>query len=513
MLINLNYADPMKLPKKSIKTYFLLIEKMLFIVLLVFFTMMYFSEKKISGKQILISKIDRLIVSLKKENQIKKAIEKENEIYKLAKEIDYKKGLAASRVALVRKMFNQHKYDLTLKLIDKSLKESPEIDDPFYTVRLLVMRSNCYSALGLYQESRAVLNQAKTLALTLPSNKDHHYALSMIFRQQAVDSHSADSAIFYFKSSYNHFKKTIPDSSYSLTCIDLLTQIGHLYSNKQQYDSARKYLSNIYLIRETDKQKDVMLRLQSYAHIAELHLINNEYRKAITDHQNILRISDSLNLSYYKKGAYLRLSQIYGALSDKKMENYYLKVYSKISDSLRSTEKVNIRDPLEKIITEKENYTDKSKALYTLIPIILVCIAGFGLIRFYKQKKRDALAHKNMAQTHAQPKSMSSGSLEGSKSDEALKHIIELARQNDATLYAQFKAFDPDFTPNLLSIAPDLLASELEMCMYFRLNFGTKEIVNYTDFSVRAVQAKKQRIRKKLKISSSENLNTWLINL
>ena len=76
-----------------------------------------------------------------------------------------------------------------------------------------------------------------------------------------------------------------------------------------------------------------------------------------------------------------------------------------------------------------------------------------------------------------------------------------------------FNKFDPLFSDKILDIAPTMVASELEFCALLRLNFETKEIARYTGFSVRAVESKKYRIRKKLKVSSDIDLNIWMTKL
>jgi DNA-binding CsgD family transcriptional regulator len=65
----------------------------------------------------------------------------------------------------------------------------------------------------------------------------------------------------------------------------------------------------------------------------------------------------------------------------------------------------------------------------------------------------------------------------------------------------------------LLKIAPHLVASEIELCILLRLNFETKEIARHTKASVRAIEGKKYRVRKKLNIPSDQDINIWMAHV
>lgn len=88
-----------------------------------------------------------------------------------------------------------------------------------------------------------------------------------------------------------------------------------------------------------------------------------------------------------------------------------------------------------------------------------------------------------------------------------------MAMSNDPVFFTRYNEFDPMFRKNLLKIEPSVTAADLEFCAYIKLNFDTKEIARYCKLSVRAVESKKSRLRKKLGISSSTDLNLWMSQL
>jgi uncharacterized protein YqfB (UPF0267 family) len=96
---------------------------------------------------------------------------------------------------------------------------------------------------------------------------------------------------------------------------------------------------------------------------------------------------------------------------------------------------------------------------------------------------------------------------------EELKEIVQLAVNNNPAFLIKFNDFDPDFSQKLLKIAPHLVASEIELCILLRLNFETKEIARHTKASVRAIEGKKYRVRKKLNIPSDQDINIWMAHV
>lgn len=93
---------------------------------------------------------------------------------------------------------------------------------------------------------------------------------------------------------------------------------------------------------------------------------------------------------------------------------------------------------------------------------------------------------------------------------EELKAIVQLAVENNPAFLVKFNEFDAEFSKKLLEKAPTMVAAEIEFCVLLRLNFETKEIARYTKTSVRSVESRKYRIRKKLDIPSTSDINIWM---
>ena len=94
-----------------------------------------------------------------------------------------------------------------------------------------------------------------------------------------------------------------------------------------------------------------------------------------------------------------------------------------------------------------------------------------------------------------------------------LNELVVLAIKHDTLFFKTFKNIFPDFISKLYLITPTLSDNEIQLCAYLKLNFSTKEIATYSGFSVRSIESRKYRIRKKLEIPSHESLYIWMMEL
>ncbi|AZA81627.1 Two component regulator three Y domain-containing protein [Chryseobacterium lactis] len=97
--------------------------------------------------------------------------------------------------------------------------------------------------------------------------------------------------------------------------------------------------------------------------------------------------------------------------------------------------------------------------------------------------------------------------------EENIREILSLAETNSPIFFEKFQIFFPHFIPEILKINPNLIHSELYFCALMKLDFDTKKIAQCTNNSIRAVESKKYRIRKKLNVSSEININSFLIKV
>ncbi len=90
--------------------------------------------------------------------------------------------------------------------------------------------------------------------------------------------------------------------------------------------------------------------------------------------------------------------------------------------------------------------------------------------------------------------------------DKLFDEVVELAKKNDSAFFTKFIALYPDFISELQKINPDLKRSELMFCAMLKLNFSSKEIASITGVLHTSIQKRKNKIRKRLNISSDADI-------
>ncbi|RZS99477.1 helix-turn-helix and ligand-binding sensor domain-containing protein [Aquimarina brevivitae] len=82
------------------------------------------------------------------------------------------------------------------------------------------------------------------------------------------------------------------------------------------------------------------------------------------------------------------------------------------------------------------------------------------------------------------------------------KHFEEALNNLDKDFLKRLKAKHPDLTPN-----------DLRFCSFLRLNLSSKEIAPLLNISVRSVEIKRYRLRKKLNLDHSDNLVNYILEV
>ena len=77
----------------------------------------------------------------------------------------------------------------------------------------------------------------------------------------------------------------------------------------------------------------------------------------------------------------------------------------------------------------------------------------------------------------------------------------------------EFAKIYPNFTKQLIQLNNNLTFTEVKVCMYLRINFSNKQILDYMDISDSTLSNVRSSIRKKLNLKRTEGLFTTITNL
>ena len=105
------------------------------------------------------------------------------------------------------------------------------------------------------------------------------------------------------------------------------------------------------------------------------------------------------------------------------------------------------------------------------------------------------------------------------KDDAQVRSVIKTIDRNinnddDWTFFENaFNNADKDFLKKVKEKHPELSSNDLRLCAYLRLNLSSKEIAPLLNISVRSVEVKRYRLRKKMNLSHDDGLTDYIINI
>jgi AraC family transcriptional regulator, chitin signaling transcriptional activator len=105
------------------------------------------------------------------------------------------------------------------------------------------------------------------------------------------------------------------------------------------------------------------------------------------------------------------------------------------------------------------------------------------------------------------------------KSNRSIKSLISTINNNITekdswnVFKEAFDTADKDFLKKIKTAHPSLTPNDLRLCAYLRLNLSSKEIAPMINISVRSVEIKRYRLRKKMKLVHEQGLVEYILSI
>ena len=109
--------------------------------------------------------------------------------------------------------------------------------------------------------------------------------------------------------------------------------------------------------------------------------------------------------------------------------------------------------------------------------------------------------------------------LGGTKKIEDISNVVKLINNNlntsdDWKLFEEaFKNTDKGFMKKLKTEHTNLTSNDLRLCTYLRLNLSSKEIAPLLNISIRSVEVKRYRLRKKMNLPHEASLSSYILEI
>lgn len=286
------------------------------------------------------------------------------------------------------------------------------------------------------------------------------------------------------------------------------TQIANQYLIEKKYNNAKIYLDKSLEILNKNESPYLYYTYSKFGDLySELHNVNLAilyYKKSIENSKKIGHL-DALKNNYKVLSDYL----IKNDTLKEEASIYYFK-YNQINDSLAIQNNKLTEEIINYIIEEEKREIEKTNQHKIIIYSILSSIAFIALIIFFSiyfkkyQIKKHQIKNKIIQIEDKYNESIN---------DQRFEKLMDLIKNNNPEFLVLFKELYPCFITELKKLDPNIRSSELSFCAMLYLNYSTKDISEYTYVTVRAVQIRKNRLRKKYNINSDVDLNKWMRNL
>ncbi len=371
-----------------------------------------------------------------------------------------------------------------------------------------------------YSQAKKVLNRAERY----------------LYKIEDVEKRRKAKTEIYIYQWYNFEKSKLPKSSYadSLLSISkklykesLLIQNDYHRATRVLYSANLVVNSLILLKRYEEAMKYLKIAKREIKTAGEITYLSADYYEAkgdveynfkpykssstdsaLASYNKAIAIGEKLGYTAKTKELYSKVAEIYGEKKDHAKQASFLEKSSDLKDSIQIKENRGLSEvkPLLYAISNKGDVAEtpyqNMPLLYFLSAVALLLI-GIGGRKLYLNKNKNQTKNIVKVAPDKDPVVRTN----------SYNHLINLALKNDSSFYLTFLETYPDFADKLLNINPTIKASDIEYCAYIKLNLDTKQIAVLKNISVRAVEGKKYRIRKKLDISIDENMYIWLSNL
>jgi len=484
------------------------------LLLLIFNIVFFYSQEKTTEKQI--DSITNILWSSNFFND--EGLVKLTELYYQAKEIDYEEGQIRllKRIVEIKSSYSDFISALQYLKHLKSLSLSAEQYEEYTYANCL--EAKIFFMDKNYSQAKKVLNLAEKYLYKIQDKEKRRKAKTEIYIYQW----------------YNFEKSKLPKSSYADSLLSISKKLYNeavLIENNHQRAKSVLYSTNlmvnslILLKKYEEAVKYLKIGGQELKTFGEVTYLGVDYYEAkgdveynfkhykgssndsaLASYNKAIKIGEALGYTAKTKELYSKVAEFYREKKDYAKQALFLQKSSNLEDSIQIKENKGLSEVKPLLYANKGDVTEipsQNRTLLYLLSAVALLTIVIGGRKLYFNKKKNKIQPLDKVTSEKDPVVKTN----------PYNHLISLALKNDSSFYLTFLEAFPDFSEKLLNINPLMKISDIEFCAYIKLNLETKQIAIMKKISVRAVEGKKYRIRKKLGISAEENMYIWFSKL
>ena len=440
-------------------------------------------------------------------------------------------------------------FDIALKHFYLALESAQKNKDTINLIYIHLNMGTLYQMMKKYDN--ALDSYLKSLELSKITNNlegiAYAYSIGIIYRRRG----EYEKAMDYYTQAISPCQK-----------LDKLADLSNIYSNMSNVynltgrheEAAKVLLKSINVSYDAGNHRQLGI---AYANMGKTKELTGQYDSAIYYLGKSMKIFEKLGSRNLRSSVLQMMSDALKGKKDFENALVYYKKHIELSDSIFNekvekqiaelrtkyeTEKKEKENKLLKKDIEIEKRKSYSLLIFAIILILtsLVCLALFYFIRknaINKKKLAEMEAVRLEEQLETQKRELTLGALSLSRNMEFINSLInelknlsdhvseeglstlnnivkKLAKQQSDSSWKDFETrfsdIHSEFYSMLFKKYPNLTQNEVKLSAFMKLGMNTKEICSITFQSIRAVEAARLRLRKKLNLSNSENLSIFL---
>ena len=431
----------------------------------------------------------------------------------LAESLNYDRGIGDAHYLLGSALSSLGMIDEALPHLAASEETGYYRENPFMQVQVHRIRGQAFVRIGLYQQALEEYDKQARLFPDLKKDRrlwsamQRYSNLSYLYGKKEEDKAAAADSLKKYARLQMEVMAELPEEWVANEYLGAYSHLSWAYILEKNYnkslavlDSAmvlvRKYKLPIYYNLEID--------------YSEVALHQNQIEKAKI---HLERLLDNLRTIGDRRALRNQYKYVAGVYAEYKLNqdtaDLYLLRSNLLRDSLESENKKAIDRAMSYLLQAKEKEKEGQLMRYVyrgaVALLLLACLLTYLVWKTRRNKK--VLAKKE--EVILEERRLNS-SLHESIQQNKFEQLLELAKENSPEFLTLFTELYPDFIAALKDLAPKIRNTELEFCAMSYLNFTTKNIAEYTFVTIRAVQIRKNRLRKKLNIPSDIDFNNWM---
>lgn len=406
-----------------------------------------------------------------------------------------------------------------LNELNNGIQVAERLKDNASQSSFLSLKGYLYAKLGFARDALRTLDRSEAIAVNIDDPDLKNLLLGYLTSTRSLASHTPSDRSLFLENSYKYFMQVRKESEvYRNAQVSGNSNLARSLLEFGLLDSAAHHIS--IALAHIDSTVFISDAYYAYLNAASLHAAKEEYAESQRWLLYALKEAEADSNRLRQANLYYSLYENQKAQDKSAEASWYLAKFAEVAPWNDRTHLNGIRIVEEELLDSKLTVMDqaaKKETFYisTLGGIIMLLTLSVGRM-YYRQRdgKTELTTSGTDIETIELDKPHTHAASVHQVTPEDIAQLSELFKHDDPSFMIKFSECFPNFAESLNELANQPLNySEIEICAFTKLNFTTKDIALYRKFTVRSVENRKYRIRKKLSLGPDVDFVMWVSNI